>query len=796
MFSLAPASDAQLVAIPLTPDLANSSLNDPVTGASAHGSNLLNATSDPFAYDPDNPTANLPATQWSGATHYHGNGGNPTIYWTFDEIRWGDGSDLQFDFYGRTGCCPDRDNNYDVALLTGGATGTIVHEVSGNNAPDAGNPANYLRTDMGAGLAAGQSFDTIRIVGNNGNFTIAEVRLAGSIAPTSITSFSASPPTVPSDAPVTFTWQFDAAATAASVVPISGDLDSLVGELLPQTAAGSGSILLDPGPDETTTYQLTVTVDGEDSSAIITVTVDNNPIISSFEVDQDTITAGTDITLTWDASNFDDLRLNDSPVDPGITSMVVSPLVSMTYTLEATNANGNTSASVSISVQDVPDPNAQLVAIPLTPDLANSSVNDPVTGASAHGSNLLNATNDPFAYDPDNPTANLPATNYSGATHYHGNGGNPTLYWTFDEILWGSGSDLRFDFYGRTGCCPDRDNNFEVALLTGGPDGAVVAEVLGNNAPDGGNPANYLRINLGAVLTPGDRFDTIRIVGNNGNFTIAEVRLAGLLRTETLIKITDISFNSSTSELSISWESDLGFLYNIRGDSEPADAGDPATWGVILENIEATPPINTSVIPIDPGANPFSLFVVERFPKPPVTILAENFDDGDPGWTTAFASTDLSMNTVWELGNPNGGPLTGPPNAFSGANCYGTNIGTNYGIGSNTWLRSPSFTLPAVPFANLSFRQWLDIDPFETGSPLDHGQVRVLAANDLSELGVIDMNISGLDPVEWTEFSGEFPAAALGQEVILEFRFLSDNDDIFDQSGWYIDDVAVSAPAP
>ena len=410
---------------------------------------------------------------------------------------------------------------------------------------------------------------------------------------------------------------------------------------------------------------------------------------------------------------------------------------------------------------------------------------------------MAHTISDPFAYDPNNPTANLPATNWSPATHYHGPGaGTPTVYWGLEEITWGAGSDLRFDFYGRTGCCPDRDNNFEVALLTGGPDGAVVAEVLGNNAPDGGSPANYLRINLGAVLTPGDRFDTIRIVGNNGNFTIAEVRLAGLLRTETLVKITDINFNSATSELSISWESDLGFLYNIRGDSEPADAGDPATWGVILENIEAAPPINTSVIAIDPGANPFWLFVVERFPKPPVTILAENFDDGDPGWTTGFAPTDLSMNTVWELGNPSGGPLTGPPNAFSGANCYGTNIGTSYGIESNTWLRSPSFTLPAVPFANLSFRQWLDIDPFETGSPLDHGQLRVLAAADLSELGVIDMNISGLDPVEWTEFSGEFPAAALGQEVILEFRFLSDNDGSFDQSGWYIDDVAVSAPAP
>ncbi|MCP4812377.1 MAG: hypothetical protein GY888_07705, partial [Planctomycetaceae bacterium] len=51
---------------------------------------------------------------------------------------------------------------------------------------------------------------------------------------------------------------------------------------------------------------------------------------------------------------------------------------------------------------------AALTNIPLTADLANSTVNDPATGASAHGSNLLNATSDPFAYDPDNPTANLP----------------------------------------------------------------------------------------------------------------------------------------------------------------------------------------------------------------------------------------------------------------------------------------------------------------------------------------------------------------------------------------------------
>ena len=170
-----------LTQIALTADLANSQ-------ASGFGGSMANTTSDPFAFDPNDPTAALPATNWSPATHFHGNGGNPIVYWGFEVITWGEGSDLQFDFYGRTNCCPDRDNNYDIALLSGGPGGTVIQEVLGNNAPDAGNPANYLRTDLGAGLAAGQSFDTVRIVGNNPNFSIAEVRLSGSIIPEPSTS--------------------------------------------------------------------------------------------------------------------------------------------------------------------------------------------------------------------------------------------------------------------------------------------------------------------------------------------------------------------------------------------------------------------------------------------------------------------------------------------------------------------------------------------------------------------------------------------------------------------------------
>ncbi len=164
---------AALISVPLTADVANSS-------GSAHGGNLANTVSDPFAYNPANPTSPTPSTGYSGSTHFHGAGGNPTVHWTLDPITFTAGSTLDFDFYGRTGCCPDRDNNYDIALLSGGFAGSVVGEINGNNAPDGGN--NYLRTDLTSVLSDGDTFDTIRIEGNNRDFTIAEVRLAADIA--------------------------------------------------------------------------------------------------------------------------------------------------------------------------------------------------------------------------------------------------------------------------------------------------------------------------------------------------------------------------------------------------------------------------------------------------------------------------------------------------------------------------------------------------------------------------------------------------------------------------------------
>jgi hypothetical protein len=256
-----------------------------------------------------------------------------------------------------------------------------------------------------------------------------------------------------------------------------------------------------------------------------------------------------------------------------------------------------------------------------------------------------------------------------------------------------------------------------------------------------------------------------------------------------------LSITANGSDLDFEWESQAGMLYNLKSTGDLA--ADFATWDLVEGDLPATPPSNMMSITRPGDVTRF--YRVEEFPAPPMTIFSENFDGADPGWATGFDALDTEMNTVWQLGNPAGGALTGPPAAQSGANCYGTNLASNYGISSNTWLRTPAIDLSTATAASVVFQHWVDMDEFDN---LDRGTVRVLQAAGLpgtvTELGVVQADITGLSAVPgvWVEFTGELPAAALGQSIVLEFVFASDGDDIFDASGWYLDDVMVTTPAP
>jgi hypothetical protein len=272
-----------------------------------------------------------------------------------------------------------------------------------------------------------------------------------------------------------------------------------------------------------------------------------------------------------------------------------------------------------------------------------------------------------------------------------------------------------------------------------------------------------------------------------------------------LLPITEVNYVGDSDSIELAWESKPGMHYVIL--SSPDLAADLSTWESVnvpgaeenngVFEIPNTAPLNRHSF-ARPGESA-RFYRVQEFMRPPVAIFEEYFDSTaagslPAGWTTAFDPGDSEMNSVWELGDPSGGPITGPPAAFSGTNCVGINLQDKYGIGSRTWLRTPVIDLSAAIAASLTMRQWVDVDPFEN---LDHGTIRVVEPGTFAELGVVETHINGLHAApDWLEFSAELPPAALGRSVIIAFGFVSDDDDLFDEAGWYIDDVTVNVPAP
>ncbi len=247
----------------------------------------------------------------------------------------------------------------------------------------------------------------------------------------------------------------------------------------------------------------------------------------------------------------------------------------------------------------------------------------------------------------------------------------------------------------------------------------------------------------------------------------------------------DVSHDPGADTLSVRWESQDGRLYNLRSETDPSN-GEPATWPVFGGNqdLAATPPENVVTFPLP--ADPARYFVVEEFPAPPVPVFSDSFEDGEGDWTTG-GNPGSDPFTNWEFGSPT---VVGPAAANSPPNCFGTNLSADYADNAEIWLRSPSIDLTAASGATLNFSQDVDIE-----ESFDFGQIRLLDADAaLAELAILEMTIEGNNPAGWESFSKALPVAALGKNVVLEFRFSSDNISEPTQDGWYIDDVVVTVP--
>jgi phospholipase C len=158
------------------------------------------------------------------------------------------------------------------------------------------------------------------------------VQVGPAVAP-QITSFTADPTTVNAGQSTTLTWQ-TTNATSIAISPAPQQSDD-AGAL---STSGSVSTPV----SQTTTFTLTATGPGGTATQSVTVTV---PITLSFTVSPLTITAGQQVTLSWQVTGGTASSLS---IDNGVCSSctlpqgtaTASPSATTTYTATATAADG------------------------------------------------------------------------------------------------------------------------------------------------------------------------------------------------------------------------------------------------------------------------------------------------------------------------------------------------------------------------------------------------------------------------------------------------------------------------
>jgi hypothetical protein len=152
-----------------------------------------------------------------------------------------------------------------------------------------------------------------------------------------VTSFDASSPTITAGQESTLQWE----TTGASTVSISPGIG---------TVSSSGTRKV--SPETTTTYTLVANKMSGSASKSVTVTVTGAlPSINGFSVSPASIVTGQTATLSWNVTGATSVSIN--PEIGAVSSsgtQSVSPPLTTTYTLTASNSAGNPTASATVTV--------------------------------------------------------------------------------------------------------------------------------------------------------------------------------------------------------------------------------------------------------------------------------------------------------------------------------------------------------------------------------------------------------------------------------------------------------------
>jgi bacillopeptidase F len=243
-----------------------------------------------------------------------------------------------------------------------------------------------------------------------------------------------------------------------------------------------------------------------------------------------------------------------------------------------------------------------------------------------------------------------------------------------------------------------------------------------------------------------------------------------------------ISIAQTGTQVTLEWLGELETAENVTGPWAAIEASSPLTFSPsdlarYYRGVQA-----------DIGGQPGGGDQVTWGPTP---IFSDDLENGAAGWTHKAIGED--MEDPWELGTPSSEDY-GPVAAASGQNVWGTVLGGNYPDDSNASLRTPPIDLTGVEAATLVYTEFRDVeapDPV-SGDWYDVVQINILSAsNPDGEPLAEELRSKAGSLLGWVSRRVKLPEEVLGKKIIIEFRFIADELNEYDQGGWYIDDVVV-----
>lgn len=198
--------------------------------------------------------------------------------------------------------------------------------------------------------AAGQQYSFRLTVTNTDNLKSTATTSVTTITPGQVTivQFTANPASITAGQSSTLTWVVQN-ATSVTITPGLGGVNA---------QSGSSAV----SPTTTTTYTLSATGPGGTVNASVTVTVTQvtagSPQILRFEANPVTIAPGQNSTLSWATNNASTATISNGVGSVALNgSVTVSPTQTTTYTLTATNSQGQSvtdPVTVTVSTGQIP----------------------------------------------------------------------------------------------------------------------------------------------------------------------------------------------------------------------------------------------------------------------------------------------------------------------------------------------------------------------------------------------------------------------------------------------------------